>query len=143
MCLIVKEGVKVAEEDIVVYKILSKCCDKEETMVTYEPPYQRGKGFKYKKGVNTTATELEGVFKRHDADGPYTVVVFGFLHAFTDLGFALRYFKADFSNIYSFNCIVEYHVYKMVIPKGTRYFVGEQNDICARELRWEDMTPCD
>ena len=46
MCLIVKEGIKIAEEDIVVYKILSKYGSKERTMATYGPPYQCGRGFK-------------------------------------------------------------------------------------------------
>ena len=142
MCLIVKEGIKIAEEDIVVYKILSKCSNKEKTMATYGPPYQCGRGFKYKKGVNSDDTGFEGIFKRYDDEGPYTVVESGFLHAFTDLDFALYYLKVNFSST-CLNSIIEYHVYEMIIPKGTRYFVGEQNDICAKELRWDNMTPCD
>lgn len=141
MCLKAHEGKKIAEEDIVVYKIICKNTDVRNGKFMYEPPFEYGH-FLYKKGINSTATELEGIYQHcDDIDGPYTEVNFGFLHAFTNLDRAIFKMNVHFDNYGAGNRFYTYHVFKMVIPKGTEYFEGNDSDICSKELLWKDMTP--
>ena len=143
MCLKANEGKKIAEEDIVVYKILRKITDFDKNEVFYEPPYQWGH-FTYKQGINSAGNELEQVNPRHDfLNGCYICVEGGFLHAYMEEPYALASRSLNFDNQNSPNhYTLEYNVYKMVIPKGTEYFIGSYHDICAKELLWEDMSPC-
>lgn len=145
MCLKTRNERKIAEEDIVVYKILRKITDLDKNEVFYEPPYQWG-DFKYKQGINSVGNELEQVNRRYNfLDGDHICVEGGFLHAFMEKPYAIAHRNWNFENLSppNFHYTLEYNVYKMVIPKGTEYFVGSYHDICAKELLWEDMTPCE
>ena len=144
MCLETHFKRKVAEENIVVYKILRKITSKEKNKVFYEPPYYWWKRFSYKQGINSVASEKEDLKRQYTLlSGCYTLVEGGFLHAYSDMIHAFTAMSSNFSNSDNFLFNVEYNVYKMIIPKGTEYYVGSYYDICAKELFWEDMTPCE
>ena len=125
MCLIthLMDEPLIAKEDIKVYKVLRK------TDFFYEAPYNDL--YEYKKGVNKPKTEghinSNGIYER------------GWLHAYTSRSEANRLLQHV-----SHGVIVE-----MYIPKGARYFVGddydddwggyiETDEICASELVWEE-----
>ena len=137
MCLISKTSIPtIAEEDIVVYKVLMCKNGKDYAPVVSEdgelPHYI------YKKGVNKA---------RLNEDVSYAwncqyKIGKGFLHAYTTKGIAEQ--KCDRWN----GCVgrsgiesgVKYHfVAKMTIPKGTKYFIScDGTEICAKQLVWEE-----
>ena len=122
MCLIAKQVIKWfgsnralirrAHKDIIVYKVLVKKFDK------YCGPYQHS--YIYHKGLN---------FPRHPSKKRFfestAICEGGWLHAFTTKDKACA--VAEWSN----DTIV-----KMVIPKGSRYILGECDEICTSCLRW-------
>ena len=139
MCLISYKEKKIAEEDITVYKILCKHVNNLVDTIEYHPPFKSR--FEYKKGLNSTESEKENVYKNVYKNYARTTVEGGFLHAYTDIRVAFRIMKENFVDVKPFK--ETYHVFKMVIPKGTEYYEGCVTDICAKVLKWKDMKPCE
>lgn len=118
MCLITadKEPL-IAEEDILVYKWLS---------FNKRAPFT---GYKYHWGKNVARPCEESW---HNAvtvneDGKFCING-GWLHAFNPKTCG----EIDFSLFQKSGERIE----KMYIPKGTEYYIGERNDICAKVLEW-------
>jgi hypothetical protein len=107
-----KALVKRAHKDIIVYKVLVKIID------TYHASYQRS--YIYHKGLNIPQNPSKRKLFEE------TAIFEGWLHAFIDREDAER--VAEWSNEF---------VTKMVIPKGARYILGNNNDVCASCLKWE------
>jgi hypothetical protein len=114
----------IAEEDITVYKLLY---NKEGTLLLYAPFY----GFKYtpnKLYINNDTPDIE----KYDDD---ETVAFhhirrkigkGFFHAYINRDIAKRQLYRDYKHI---NTIL-----KATIPKGSKYFLGIDDDICSNQI---------
>ena len=85
--------------------------------------------FRYHSGYNHPARPYIGPSKLI-SENPFCSICGGWLHAFTNELIADK-FCID-NMIWPEN----YKVYKMIIPKGTKYILGDQNDICAKCLKW-------
>ena len=108
---------KIAEEDIVCYKVLRKI------LFTYWTPYTK------------TFVRLNHLFK---AKGEEEICLFrdpeigqGFIHAFTNKQRAIRLCLNLYYEDAIFNNFI---VVKAVIKKGTKYFLGKHDNICAKEV---------
>lgn len=117
MCLFkTHEEPKIAQDDIEVWKIL-----------TYEglSPYQ---DYQYQIGMNKPAEHsvipVPVPVDQSQING-------GYLHAYRNKE------KAEL-NAFKYTRIigVEHVVHKMLIPKGTAYYEGDDGDICAKCLYW-------
>lgn len=114
MCLYRVGRNKVAKEDIVVYKLLTRKLNRS--------PFQN---MEYK--ANTVYNVKLG---RAEVCGEISVIYEG-LHAY--VGKCARMF----SQIEIYNC----KVVKMVIPAGTKYALGEKGDIVSECLVSGDLKP--
>lgn len=124
MCLITHmKSPLIAKEEIKVYKVIKK--DSNESLFA--------KNYKYVKGSNVPEKVNKLIF-----NGIYSL---GWLHAFLDKGKAERFASLDIFNN-------NRKVVEMYIPKGARYFIGddydsdfgdyiENEEICASELVWK------
>lgn len=143
MCLTTYDKRKIAKEDITVYKMLCKRTRLKTNKTEYLPPYWSN--YTYNKGKNTVVDEKEKIIM---ADFAYYVEG-GFLHAFTNLNYALYTCRQNFMDTTYYVAYAdesfkdEYRVYEMTIPKGTEYYIGSNSDICAKTLVWKNMTPCE
>lgn len=142
MCLVTYDKRKIAKEDITVYKMLCKHTNLKTNKTEYLPPYWNG--YTYKKGKNKTVGENEEIKSMNFV---YYYVGGGFLHAFTNLNYALYTCRQQFRDATycdgDEDFKDEYRVYEMTIPKGTEYYIGSDEDICAKTLVWKNMTPCE
>lgn len=118
MCLIPKESAKIADKDIIVYKVLLKCPNE-----TYRSPYR---DVSYEIGKLYTANiryHERLAYKMGEYSATTTVIEEG-LHAYTLRGFAfLRAFSITGS------------VFKAIIPKGALYVLGTGNEIVSTQLK--------
>lgn len=121
MCLIPKESAKIADKDIVVYKVLVKSLNG----VYYSPwrdfPYEIGKLYTAIIGYHTRLTyEIDGY--------PITATVIEEgLHAFIDHSAAsLTAVMTPISGL---------SIVKGVIPKGAMYVLGTENEIVSTQLK--------
>lgn len=118
MCLIPKESAKIADKDIVVYKVLLKYSNE-----IYLSPYR---GAQYKIGKLYTANIRYRERLTYKVDG-YTVttsVIEEGLHAYTSKSFA---FLRAFS--------ITGFVFKAIIPKEAMYVLGTENEIVSTQLK--------
>lgn len=118
MCLIPKESAKIADKDIIVYKVLFKCSNGTLRSPYKDVPYETGKlyiaNIRYREclihKVNeypvTTTTIEEGLHA-------YTLKDFAFLRAFSIIGV----------------------VFKAIIPRGAMYVLGIGNEIASTQLK--------
>lgn len=107
-----------AKEDIIVYKALSKRTD--GTIMT---PYQN---FPFEKGNEYYQDDRKlGARARKVSVSPITwkLVIHSGLHACTTKEEAQRKYRADI-------------VAEMIIPKGARYVIGNDEDIVSTRLIW-------
>lgn len=118
MCLIPKESAKIADKDIIVYKVLLKYSNETYYSPYRDVPYEIGKLYT----ANIRYRERP-VYKIEEYPVTTTVIEEG-LHAHTSKGFA---FLRAFSIIGS--------VFKGVIPKGALYVLGTGNDIVSTQLK--------
>jgi hypothetical protein len=136
MCLVsFRETPYIAKKDIVCYKVMDLRRDE------YYTPVQ---GFPVDKEIiegkkNLVAEGCEDIISRIRKKNfipinkyfPFIIeyaIGGGFIHAFLDKECALDPFKG---NILGNSC------FKCVIPKGTKYFVGEgSKDICTKEIKF-------
>lgn len=118
MCLIPKESAKIADKDIVVYKVLLKYSNE-----TYYSPY---KDAIYEIGKLYTANvryHERFVYKVDECPITTTLIEEG-LHAYTLKGFAfLRAF------------VLTGVVFKAIIPRGAMYVLGTGNEIVSTQLK--------
>lgn len=112
---------KIAQNDIEVWKVLT---DKGLS------PYQ---DYPYHSGINKPAERSVipvPVEQRYIEDG--------YLHVYGNKE------KAEFNtakfNLIFFDCLepVKHVVHRMLIPKGTAYYEGDDGDICAECLYWPE-----
>lgn len=114
MCLHAKQRIfgraiiRKAKKDIVVYKTICKFSNRA--------PYQDD--YVYYKGLNFPKIQCK---QKHFE---CTCITSGWLHAYR------------MSHISNFNPMFDEEV-KMVIPKGARYIIGNNGDICTSCLRWD------
>lgn len=118
MCLIPKESAKIADKDIVVYRILMKYTDG-----TYHSPY---KDAPYEIGKLYTANiqYYERLFYKVDEYPITQLVIEEGLHAYTSMGTA---------SLQAF--LINGIVFEAIIPKGATYVLGTDNDIVSTQLK--------
>lgn len=128
MCLITFENSKIAEEDIICYKILVKRGD------TYITPFAEMDITNYvvnNKVWNDSAPEdIKTQILLDVPPRKYYVIGEGFIHTYkhryvyiADL--LKQYFPED-----------EIVVFKCIIPAGTVYFEGNDDDYCSKSLKF-------
>lgn len=121
MCLIPKDSAKIAEEDIVVYKLLSK-----DLNGTYYSPWRYAP---YKIGKLYTAN-----IRYHERllDKGYeylikTTIIEEGLHAYVDYSTAiLTSMMVPISGLF---------IVKAIIPRGSMYVLGTRNEIVSTQLK--------
>ena len=130
MCLYTDKTIpSYAEEDIKVYKVLSRA--------NHGPVVRR---YTYRHGSNVPL--VEDVLTRLSSDTRYPpqpnrfrYVGEGYLHAWRHLSDAL-----DMSGEYQ-DYDSEFRVVEMYVPKGASYYLGSDGDIAADELEWRSGAP--
>ena len=113
MCLIKTHGEpRIAQDDIEVWKILT---DKGLS------PYHE---YQYHHGINKPAEHKEIPIEQR-------LIADGYLHS---------YRKKEMAELNVLKCIwiigVEHVIHRMLIPKGTAYYEGDNGDICSECLYW-------
>jgi hypothetical protein len=112
----------IAEEDITVYKLLY---NKEGTLLLYAPFY----GFKYTPNKLYINNDTPDIVKYDDDVTAFHIkyrIGKGFFHAYTNRDIAKRQLYRGYKYI---NTIL-----KATIPKGSKYFLGIDNDICSNQI---------
>ena len=118
MCLIkTHDEPKIAQADIEVWKILT---DKGLS------PYHE---YQYHHGINKPAEHKEIPIEQMQIED-------GYLHAYRSKETAEKY--VAMLNLIFFDCLVpiEHVIHRMIIPKGTAYYEGDNGDICSECLYW-------
>ena len=131
MCLDTNSNIPlIAEEDIVVYKVLMHRNGKDYAPVVTDTATLQS--YIYKKGANKARLKED---INLTWNGRTYAIGKGFLHAYTTNE------EAEKSRT-RWNCCgltISHFVVKMIIPKGTKYFVStEGTEICTKQLNWED-----
>ena len=110
---------RIAQNDIEVWKVLTP---------QGLSPFQ---GYQYHPGMNKPSgpKAIPVPVEQHQIDG-------GYLHAFTSMEKAYGYTQLHW--YYDGEIFEDYVVQKMLIPKGTVYYEGNDNDICAECLYWPE-----
>lgn len=119
MCLIPKESAKIAEEDIVVYKVLSKRLDGFYTSPFMGAVYQIGE----LKIANIKYDKRPSQFYYCES---YRTIITEGLHAYTTEASAV---------FMSFYLPIKTFVAKAIIPKGAMYVLGQGNEIVSTQLK--------
>lgn len=133
MCLISKKKTpSISNNPITCYKII-----KYDKQALYQD-------YKYPDNLENTTVE-------ENSEGSYlelanSIKIYGgYFHAFTELDFAIKITEAqkrwdDLSGIHYADCFSNnrdaYEIWECEIPENTKYFVGIENDICAKKLRF-------
>lgn len=121
MCLLSTTNIpKIADKDIVVYKILYVSDNLSPV-----------RGFHYHKGINVAKGKQE-ICKSNNRFSIFG----GFLHAY------IKYNEAFYiwSN-FNVNARETHYIVQMIIPKGTEYFISDDGEqICAKQLIWPENT---
>ena len=121
MCLIPKESAKIAEKDIVVYKLLGKCLNGAYYSPWRDAPYEIGKlyiaNIRYHKRLSHKVDEY--LIK--------TTIIEEGLHAYIDYSTAvLTSAMVPTSGLF---------VVKAIIPRGSMYVLGVGNEIVSTQLK--------
>lgn len=130
MCLFRKEGenLRVAEEDITVYKIIEKCYGGK----FYVTPFIRenvsiGTGRELKPDLPMSRERAEWVIGKG-----YRCFGEGFIHAYVDRDFFMKaWFSLCQAGLMPMHSLIEV---ECVIPKGEFYILGEKGDVAASKL---------
>lgn len=121
MCLIPKESAKIAEKDIVVYKLLGKCLNGAYCSPWRDAPYEIGK-------LYTANIRYRLRVRKGGINFPiWDYVIEEGLHAFTNLSTAILT-----SNMVPISGLF---IVKGIIPKGALYVLGEGNEIVSTQLK--------
>ena len=114
MCLYIKKNTdaSIAEKDILVFKCLDYRCGEYATSFRYHPI----------RFDSDNKAELSAEIQKGDFDTILTGI-----HAYRNLGYA--------TNIaYSYHLLFKTEVHYAIIPKGTKYYIGEHEDIVAERM---------
>ena len=122
MCLYIKKNTdaNIAEKDILVFKCLDYRCGEYATSFRYYP-------IRFDSG---NKTELSAEIQKGDkqyVDGEYFDTILAGIHAYRNLGYATLI-------AYSYNMLFNTNVHYAIIPKGTKYYIGEHEDIVAERM---------
>ena len=105
-----------AKKDITVYKVLTSDC-----FAPYQPRYTYHLGYNYPEGIDIESKKIK--------ENPKCYITTGWLHACSDRMDAYDIF-CDLKSYSPLN----YKIYEMIIPKGTKYILGNHGHICAKCL---------
>ncbi len=112
---------KIAQNNIEVWKVLTP---------KGLSPFQ---GYQYHPGMNKPA-----VLKVKPVPVTQQEINGGYLHAFRSKEKAEGYTKLQLYKNVQYYIYEEYVVQRMLIPKGTIYYEGANDDICAERLYWPE-----
>ena len=119
MCLFkTHDEPRIAQDDIEVWKVLT-----EEGL----SPYQ---DYQYRQGMNKPAEHSVIPLTQKEIND-------GYLHAYRSKAKAL-WCASRCSYILGCTVTPEYIIQRMLIPKGTVYYEGDDGDICAECLYWPE-----
>ena len=135
MCLITDSNIPlVAKEDIEVYKVMEVMTDKMGSpfgVPPYRPLYHYHPGKNQSSEYDITMYGNKPV--KTSPSGQYYMVEAGYLHAYDDWYAASHLYTHMLLNSGGTATI---KIVKMTVPKGTKYFLGNDNDIAAETLVW-------
>lgn len=136
MCLITENNIPLAaEEDIEVYKVMEVMTDVTGSPFGV-PPYRPF--YSYHPGKNRPSEYDTAMYGNKPSETSLSykhyVVEAGYLHAYVKPG--LAYALQNKLQIEWDNDAPNFKVVKMTVPKGTKYFLGDHNDIAAETLVW-------
>ena len=121
MCLIPKESAKIAEEDIVVYKLLGKCLNGAYYSPWRDAPYEIGKLY------TANIRYHECLLNKGDEYPIKTTIIEEGLHAYIDHSTAvLTSAMVPISGLF---------IVKAIIPRGSMYVLGTGNEIVSTQLK--------
>lgn len=121
MCLIPKESAKIAEKDIVVYKVLSKYLNGAYYSPWRDAPYEIGKLY------TANIRYYERLSHKVDEYLLKTTVIEEGLHAYIDYSTAvLTSAMVPIPGLF---------VVKAIIPRGSMYVLGTRNEIVSTQLK--------
>lgn len=122
MCLIKTHNEpRIAQNDIEVWKVLTP---------KGLSPFR---GYQYHQGMNKPA-----VLKVKPVPVTQQEINGGYLHAFRSKEKAEGYTKVQSYKNVQYYIYEEYVVQRMLIPKGSVYYEGADDDICAERLYWPE-----
>ena len=125
MCLrITHDRPMVAREDMEVWKVLDSGS---------VPPYCH---YRYRRGLNVPDVPARGIGYRGVEIGP------GWLHAFQHRAWAVE--EAGALNLTGW--LGKDRVFtavRMLIPRGSEYYIGNHHDICSSALYWPEEETAD
>ena len=108
-------GKQIADRDIYCFKVLIKCFAKD---IKWQTPY-RG------THVNDDVIQGKKFFEAIGKEENGHRISGGFIHMFTDINIA-----EDFASFWHGS------VFECYIPKGTEYYIGLDDDICAKKIKF-------
>lgn len=117
---------RIAQNDIEVWKVLTP---------KGLSPFQ---GYQYHPGMNKPA-----VLKVKPVPVTQQEINGGYLHAFRSKEKAEGYTKLQLYKNVQYYIYEEHAVQRMIIPKGTIYYEGANDDICAERLYWPEEGTAD
>ncbi len=120
------ERPKIAKKDIVVYKILKNRrvgLSGRPAWATVYQNFKFSKGYHYYQEVYKSEGEF-GISFKQDSLGVRVRIDEG-LHAWTTKSTASR------------NCFGDVKIFEMIIPKGSKYYLGRNGDIVSNNLIWK------
>ena len=121
MCLIPKASAKIAEKDIVVYKLLGKCSNG----VYYSP--WRDAPYEIEKLYTTNIRYYERFLYEVDGFPIKTTIIEEGLHAYIDYSTAvLKSMMVPISGLF---------IVKAIIPRGSMYVLGVGSEIVSTQLK--------
>ena len=121
MCLIPKESAKIAEKDIVVYKLLSK-----DLNGTYYSPW-RDAPYKIRKLYTANIRYHERLLDKGYEYLIKTTIIEEGLHAYVDYSTAiLTLMMVPISGLF---------IVKAIVPRGSMYVLGTGNEIVSTQLK--------
>lgn len=127
MCLFkTHDEPRIAQNDIEVWKVLTP---------KGLSPFQ---GYQYHPGMNKPA-----VLKVKPVPVTQQEISGGYLHAFRSKEKAEGYTKLQSYKNVQYYIYEEHAVQRMIIPKGTIYYEGANDDICAERLYWPEEGTAD
>ena len=121
MCLIPKQSAKIAEKDIIVYKILSKYSNGR-----YYSPW-RGAPYEIGKLYTANIRYYERLFYKVDEYPIKAIVIEEGLHAYIDRVIA--------EITVALHPGLDYFIVKAIIPRGSMYVLGTRNEIVSTQLK--------
>lgn len=111
--------VQIARKDIIVYKVLTS-----DHRAPFQPYYIYSKGYNCPDEIDTESRRIQ--------KNPECKIGTGWLHACVTESCANDMAKS-FNSVRSY---LKFNVYKMIIPKRTKYILGIDDEVCAKCLKF-------